>query len=153
MRRSDGSIRKKLIFIMMYMVILIFISNIIMFSLVNNLTRQLDSVYSSNVDLNLLQGSLSDLQQGLYGYIKVRDYNSLTEYYRVREELNAKLSQMNTAITGNRSDVLEKNIGRESYHFIEKADNAIAAKRGMQNEQCRISYEEAPKQHMPMVPF
>ncbi len=125
------------------MVILIFISNIIMFSMVNNLTRQLDSVYSSNVDLNLLQGSLSDLQQGLYGYIKVRDYNSLTEYYRVREELNAKLSQMNTTITGNRSDVLEKNIGRESYHFIEKADNAIAAKRGMQNEQCRISYEEA----------
>ena len=67
---------------MMYMVILIFISNIIMFSMVNNLTRQLDSVYSSNVDLNLLQGSLSDLQQGLYGYIKVRDYNSLTEYYQ-----------------------------------------------------------------------
>ncbi|MEE5989750.1 MAG: histidine kinase [Lachnospiraceae bacterium] len=143
MRRSDGSIKKKLTFIMIYMIVLIFFSNIIMFGLVNNLTRQLDSVYSSNVDLNELQEQLNELQKNLYNYLKVRDYDSLQEYYRVQQDLNARLFEMNDDVTGNKSDILEKNIKNMSYRFIRKADDSIAAKRGMQIEDYKANYEEA----------
>ena len=100
-----------------------------MFGLVNKLTRQLDSVYSSNVDLNVLQEQLNDLQKNLYNYLKVRDYDSLQEYYRIQQDLNARLYELNGDVTGNKSDILEKNIRNMSYRFIEKADAAIAAKR------------------------
>ena len=78
----DISIGTKLLFATLFMALSILFSNIIIYRQVNSLLTRLNQVYSSNVDLTELSDSLDEVQEYLYRYLEVRDYDSLSSYYR-----------------------------------------------------------------------
>ncbi len=139
----DLPIGSKLMVVMLFIIIMVFASNIIMYTMINSLIIRLDSVYSSNVNMTELRDSLSQVQSDLYRYLEVRDYDSLSSYFKSSEELRDMLEPLSNKATDNHVDVLEKNIKNMSTTFLEYADEAVTAKRGMNVSVYRSKYEKA----------
>ena len=136
-------IRWKLYISVLFISVLILVSNFILYNQVNNLIRRMDEVYSSNVNLTELSDTLGELQQYLYRYLEVRDYDSLSGYYRTAEEYRNMYEQFPETVSNNPVRVQEKNIRCMSDLFLSYTDEAVTAKRGMNIERYRRLYNEA----------
>ena len=136
-------IRWKLYISVLFISVLILVSNFILYNQVNNLIRRMDEVYSSNVNLTELSDTLGKLQQYLYRYLEVRDYDSLSGYYRTAEEYRNMYEQFPETVSNNPVRVQEKNIRCMSDRFLSYTDEAVTAKRGMNIERYRRLYNEA----------
>ena len=136
-------IRWKLYISVLFISVLILVSNFILYNQVNNLIRRMDEVYSSNVNLTELSDTLGELQQYLYRYLEVRDYDSLSGYYRTAEEYRNMYEQFPETVSNNPVRVQEKNIRCMSDRFLSYTDEAVTAKRGMNIERYRRLYNEA----------
>ncbi|MCR5215054.1 MAG: histidine kinase [Eubacterium sp.] len=143
MNRKELSIREKLMFVMLFTLILIFVSNVIMFITVNSLMGRLNSVYESNVDINDLREALTQVHSSMYSYLEIRDYNSLQDYYRAEEDLKKQMESLNVDITSNPIDILEKNIKNMTDAFLETSDVAINSRRGMNIDEYTPYYDRA----------
>lgn len=142
---KDISIRTKLMVGLMFMAISIIISNLMMYAEVNTMIERLGKVYSSNVNLNEVEESLNHMQQYLYRYLEIRDYNSLQEYYQAEEDYRNLYTNFNNVVTNNNSLILEKNIRNMSDSFLDDADAAITARRGNNVENYKNYYDQAMK--------
>ena len=90
-----------------------------------------------------LRQNLDMVQQDLYQYLEVRDYDALSDYYAAAENYRGLTGQLSNQISDNRVFLLQKNIRSMSEDFLLYADNAITAKRGMNVEAYRQNYEKA----------
>ena len=123
----------------------LFASNLLIYAQINKLVVRMDSVYSSNVNLNELSECLDDVQNFMYKYLEVRDSDSLTAYYRAEQEYRDLLNGLNMEITDNPIRILEKNIRNMSETYLVVTDEAVQAKRGLNVEKYKSSYESALK--------
>ena len=123
----------------------LFASNLLIYAQINKLVVRMDSVYSSNVNLNELSECLDDVQNFMYKYLEVRDSDSLTAYYRAEQEYRDLLNGLNMEITDNPIRILEKNIRNMSETYLVVTDEAVQAKRGLHVEKYKSSYESALK--------
>ena len=139
----DISIGTKLLFATLFMALSILFSNIIIYRQVNSLLTRLNQVYSSNVDLTELSDSLDEVQEYLYRYLEVRDYDSLSSYYRAAGEYRELFEEFPTQVSNNPIRVREKNIRSMSEKFLSIADDAVTAKRGMNIERYKDLYQDA----------
>lgn len=139
----DISIRTKLMIGLMFMAISIIISNLTMYTEVNTMVNRLGKVYSSNVNINGVEESLDEMQQYLYRYLEIRDYNSLQEYYQAEEKYRDLYGNLNGEVTNNTSLILEKNIRNMSDTFVGYSDSAITARRGNDVERYKNFYNQA----------
>ena len=114
-----------------------------MYFMINSLITRLDTVYASNVNMAELRQNLDMVQQDLYQYLEVRDYDALSDYYAAAENYRGLTGQLSNQISDNRVFLLQKNIRSMSEDFLLYADNAITAKRGMNVEAYRQNYEKA----------
>jgi len=139
----DMSIGTKLLFGVLFMSLSILISNMILYQQVNSLIYRLNQVYASNVDLTELSDSLNEVQEYLYRYLEVRDYDSLSSYYRAAGNYRALFEEFPTQVSNNPVRVREKNIRSMSENYLAIADEAVTAKRGMNIERYKELYQEA----------
>ncbi|MBQ2533324.1 MAG: histidine kinase, partial [Lachnospiraceae bacterium] len=142
-RWRDYPIRRKLLYVVLFTSVLMLISTAIMYFMINSLITRLDTVYASNVNMAELRQNLDMVQQDLYQYLEVRDYDALSDYYVAAESFRGLTGQLSNQISDNRVFLLQKNIRSMSEDFLLYADNAITAKRGMNVEAYRQNYEKA----------
>ncbi len=123
----------------------LFASNLFIYAQINQMVERMNSVYMSNVNLNELSDSLSDVQSFMYKYLQVKDSESLTGYYRAEEDYRKLLEGLNVAVTDNQIQILEKNIRNMSDSYLDITDETVQAKRGQNVEKYKTSYESALK--------
>ena len=112
----------------------LFASNLLIYAQINRMVGRMDSVYSSNVNLNELSDRLGDVQNYMYRYLEVKDSDSLTNYYRAEQEYKDLLNGLNMQISDNPIQILEKIIRSMSDNYLVIADETVQAKRGMNVE-------------------
>lgn len=121
----------------------LFASNLLIYAQINRMVVRMDSVYSSNVNLNELSDRLAEVQNYMYKYLEVKDSDSLTAYYKSEQEYRDLLDGLNMKITDNPIQILEKNIRSMSDSYLVITDETVQAKRGLNVEKYKSSYESA----------
>ena len=127
--------------------VVLFASNLFIYTQINQMVERMNSVYMSNVNLNELSDSLSEVQNYMYRYLQVKDSESLTNYYRSEQDYRKLLEGLNVSITDNKIQILEKNIRNMSDSYLAITDETVQAKRGQNVEKYKVSYEAALKQY------
>lgn len=125
--------------------VVLFSSNLFIYAQINQMVERMNSVYMSNVNLNELSDSLSNVQNYMYRYLQVKDSESLTNYYRAEQDLRKLLEGLNVSVTDNQIQILEKNIRNMSDSYLTITDETVQAKRGQNVEKYKVSYESALK--------
>lgn len=125
--------------------ILVFIVNVFMMIGINNMSNEMDSVYRDNVKLNELATALDNVQNSLTDYLNYKTDGSLKEYYRCEQAYSALLKEVNTEITDDEYDRIERNIRNMSEEYLDTAERAVEAKRGRNVEKYSAEYDEASR--------
>ena len=71
-------ITRKLVLEIAATAVVLFASNLFIYTQINQMVERMNSVYMSNVNLNELSDSLSEVQNYMYRYLQVKDSESLT---------------------------------------------------------------------------
>ena len=73
----------------------------------------------------------------------MKDSDSLNDYYRAEQKYQDLLKELNVDVTDNPIQILEKNIRNMSDNYLLVADETVQAKRGLNVEKYKSSYEAA----------
>ncbi|MCR5773838.1 MAG: histidine kinase [Lachnospiraceae bacterium] len=150
-RRSIGEIwedlpvAKKILVEMLFVGIALLVSNMLLYLRINDLVDRLNSVYSVNLNLTDLSDSLNEVQENMYRYLEIRDYDSLSNYYRSEEEFRQQYRTLSDEIVDEPVKIMERNIRGMSESFLAAADRAVSAKRGNNVDAYVANYETAMK--------
>ena len=136
------SVQTKLIGVTALMLAAVLLVNLYIYSRINAMVQRIDSVFASNVSIGELAASLQALDENVYDYLSTRSTNSLENYYRYSQEYKNLTDFMNGRNTDNAQLMLEKNIRDMSLTYLEKAEEAVQAKRGRNVEHYKTAYEE-----------
>ena len=135
------TIRTRLIGIIVPMLVMILLVNLYIFSRINSMVKRIDSVFASNVSMSELAENLSRLDSNVYEYLSTKSSSALENYYRYAQSYKDLAEQLNGRKVDNALVMLEKNIRGMSLSYLEKAEEAIQAKRGRNVERYKSAYE------------
>lgn len=141
--RESKSIRRKLLEIFLLVVAVVFIVNIYIYFRLNKTIVKIDNVYSSNIRLNQLSKNLTGLEDMLGQYLNTKSSESLEHYYMYEQEYRDMLNDLNNKTVNNPIKLAEKNIYNISLTWLEKTNEAVAAKRGRNVARYNGLYQEA----------
>lgn len=144
-KQRKKSIRIKLIEIFIIVSVILFSINIYIYYNFSQAIRQIDTVYSSNIRLNELSGTLENLQKSLHQYLNTKSSDSLESYYTYEQEYRDLIEQLNDRIVSNPIRLMEKNILQMSDSYLEKTGDAVGAKRGRNVSRFKECYGQAEK--------
>ena len=142
MLASRHSVQTKLIGIITVMLAIILLVNLYIFSRINAMIERIDSVFASNVSIGELTDSLEALDGYVYEYLSTKSSSALENYYRYAQDYKELAEQLNGRKTDNAQLMLEKNIRGMSLSYLDKAEEAVQAKRGRNVERYRAAYED-----------
>lgn len=143
--KRKKSIRTKLIEVFILVSILVFVVNLYILSIQNKTVRQIDNVYSTNIQLNELSGTLEKLQDSVYQYLNTKSTDALESYYIFEQDYNDMMSGLNQKTVSDSTKLMEKNIYNISVTYLEKAGSTIDAKRGRKVGQYNEGYGETKR--------
>ncbi len=137
------SLQRKLTAAFVFTSFIMLIVNFIMYFNINQMMGKIDEVYVSNVNLNELSDSLSNLQNSMTEYLNTKSSDAIDAYYRSEQNYRELLDNLNTAVTDNEMLLMEKNIKNMSQNYLETAFATVQAKRGRNVEKYKDYYETA----------
>ena len=138
-------IQTRLILIFLLTTALIFIVNVYVYVNMNHIIGRIEALYSSNVSLNELSDKLSEVQDGMTDYLKTKSSESLEDYYRYAQEYTEVLGELRISSTSSELLFMKKSIVDLSYTYLEKADEAVNAKRGRNVSKYVSTYAECSR--------
>ncbi len=138
-------IQTRLILIFLLTTALIFIVNVYVYVNMNHIIGRIEALYSSNVSLNELADKLSEVQDGMTDYLKTKSSESLEDYYRYAQEYTEVLGELRIISTSIELLFTKKSIVDLSYTYLEKADEAVNAKRGRNVSKYVSTYAECSR--------
>lgn len=124
---------------------LIIVVNIMLMIGINNMSVEMDAVYKDNLKLNDLAMALDDVQNNLTDYLNTKTTDSLEQYYISAGSYSKLVDELNSGITGDDFDLMERNICNMSEEYLQITENAIEAKRGRNVEKYSAEYDKATK--------
>ncbi|PHV69410.1 two-component sensor histidine kinase [Sporanaerobium hydrogeniformans] len=136
-------IRTKLITVFMFTFLIVLIINFFMYSNINAITRKIDKVYMSNVNLNQLIESLAAVQNSMTDYLNTKNSAALQEYYAWEQNYSKQMGNLNNEITDDDRLLMEKNIKSMSENYLRITNETMQAKRSRNVEKYKKYYEEA----------
>lgn len=142
-RLRNQTIQNKLVLVVVFCMMLILLVNILLFANVNDIVTRLERIYVSNVNLNDLSEALSNVQSSMTQYLNTKTSDAMGSYYRDTKIFEPLLEELSDQPTSNEPKLMEKNIRRMSYSYLELTNLAIEAKRGRNVEKYNQYYEEA----------
>jgi len=110
---------------------------------INNMTRDMDSVYRDNLRLNELKSTLEEVQNNMTEYLNTKTTDSLEAYYISAQEYSSMIDELNADITEDNYDLMERNIKNMSKEYLLTTEYAIDAKRGRNVERYSAEYDRA----------
>ena len=141
--RKNGSIRLKLIFVFLFTSAVVLLVNVYMYININKSISTIDKIYISNVGLNELLDSITDLQDSVYEYLNTKSTDALENYYRNEQKYQNLINKLNGEITDNEMIVMQKNIKNMSETYMKITDDAVKAKRGRNFKKYKLNYENS----------
>ena len=142
---KQGSIRKKLILVFAVTSVIVFLANMFMYYNINKSIGTIDKIYISNVGLNELLDSLTDVHNYVYEYLNTKSSDSLENYYRSEQKYLTMIDSLKGDITDNEMILMQKNIKSMSKTYLEVIDSTVKAKRGRNIKKYKENYEYATK--------
>ena len=136
-------LRLKLSGIFIMASILIFVVNVMLMLGINNMSVKMDRVYRDNLALNELSGALDDVQNNMTEYLFTKTTDSLEDYYKSAQNYKDLYQTLNGKVTGDKYDMMERNIRNMSEQYLILTDNAIEAKRKRNVEEYSMEYDKA----------
>lgn len=146
-RWRDLPLAVKVLFLVVFVAVILFSTNLVMYWQVNKTMQRLDSVYASNVNLTELAESLDSVQTGMYNYLTVKTSDSLENYYRNEEKYRKLYEQLNDEVMDNPVKLLEKNVRKMSETYLGYTAETVLAKRGRNVEKYKAYYADALKMY------
>ena len=110
---------------------------------INRSLEQINTIYTSNNNLNTMTGTLDSLHDNILEYLEVKSTDSLNNYYYYEQQYRNLLSDLNHQVTDSTAGSMEKNIYNISQSYLTIADEAIEAKRARNTGKYRTAYNEA----------
>lgn len=136
------TLQQKLTGLFLLTSIVILAVNLMMYGIINAMTRRVESVYVSNVTLNELSDTLDDVQGSMEAYLNTKSSDSMEAYYRSEQDYRELMGKLNVKVTDNEMMLTEKNIHSLSESYLDLAAEVIQAKRGRNVEKYGKLYEE-----------
>ncbi len=140
---GDFSIQTRFVLVYIITMIVILAVNLVMYYNINNVSRQLDDIYVSNVDLNGMYDTLTEIQNSMTDYLDTKTTTAMEQYYIYEQEYSDMLDLLETEVTDNHIKLLERNIYNMSQTYLDLTMETIDSKRGRNVEKYKESYEEA----------
>jgi Putative regulator of cell autolysis len=141
--KKKGSIRKRLVLVFTLSAGVVFLANMYMYYNINQSIRTIDTVYNSNMGLNELLSSLTDVQTYVYEYLNTKSSESLENYYRSEQQYRSLADTLCGNIKDNEMIMMQKNIKNMSITYLQLVDKTVNAKRGRNIEKYKVHYEDA----------
>ena len=138
-------LQAKLSAIFIMAALLVFIVNVMLMIGINNMSDEMDAVYKDNLKLNELSTSLDLVQSNLTDYLNTKTTDSLEQYYMSAGNYSRLVSELNSDITDDNFELMERNIRTMSEEYLEITENAIEAKRGRNVEKYSAEYDKAER--------
>ena len=110
---------------------------------INRSLEQINTIYTSNNNLNIMTETLDSLHDNILEYLEVKSTDSLNNYYYYEQQYRNLLSDLNHQVTDSTAGSMEKNIYNISQSYLAIADEAIEAKRARNTGKYRTAYNEA----------
>lgn len=117
--------------------------NLFTYSMLSQMMGRVESVYTSNVNLNDLSNGLEELQAAMSAYLSTKSSDAMEQYYRSEQEYRNLIDTLNRKVTDNEILLTEKNIYSLSQSYLELTGEIIQAKRGRNVEKYASLYDEA----------
>lgn len=141
------TIRAKMLCVFILTTLIILIVNLFMYANVNHMINRLDEIYLSNISLNELADTLSNVQTSMTDYLNTRTSDALENYYRNEQNYSRLTGELNGLIYGNDLKLMERNIKSMSEEYLSLTNQTIEAKRGGNVEKVKARYEKATELH------
>lgn len=142
-RLAKLSIRVKMLFVFIITTLIILLINLFMYVNVNHMVDRLDEVYLSNISLNELADTLTEVQSSMTDYLNTRTSDAMEDYYRNEQDYFNLIAELNDEIYGNDLKLMEHNIRNMSQEYLSLTNQTIEAKRGGNVEKVKTRYERA----------
>lgn len=110
---------------------------------VNQVVGRLDSVYSSNLQLNQITNQLRATQNSMFQYLDTKSSESLENYYASQQEFSDSINQLSGSIANSETGVLEHNIKNMGDAYLAVIAQAVQAKRGRNVERYSEYYSQS----------
>ena len=136
-----NSIQTRLVVLMSFMLGIILVVNLYIYTQTNNMVERIDSVFSSNVTIVDLTDTLARVEDHVFEYLNTKSSAALENYYRYSQDYRNLVAELNDRNVDNGILMLEKNIREMSESYLTKADETVQAKRGRNVEKYKESFE------------
>lgn len=146
-RWNQCSIQVKLVLAFAVTAIVVLGCNIFLYTNINKMIDQIDTVYQSNGSINELTDTLTGVQNNLTKYLNDKNTETLEAYYEDEQKVVNYVNSFNTEIYDDDILMMERNIRNMVTEYLEYTNVAISAKRGRNVEEYRIAYEEAQERY------
>ena len=110
---------------------------------INRSLEQINTIYTSNNNLNNMTETLNSLHDNILEYLEVKSTDSLNNYYYYEQQYRNLLSDLNIQTTDSTAGSMEKNIYNISQSYLDTANEAIEAKRARNTGKYHTAYNEA----------
>ena len=107
--------------------------------------QKMDNVYASNAELTELSQVFEKVQDNMYKYLKVKNSQTLLDYYQNEAKYRNELEKLNEDNINDPVKLLERNIRKMSETYLDCTAETVAAKRGRNVEQYKRKYDDATK--------
>ena len=142
---ADLSIQSRLMILFMLTTALIFLVNVYVYFNINQMIGQIEALYASNVSLNELSDKLAYVQDNMTQYLKTKNTDSLEEYYKYEQEYREQLSGLRISSNSSELNYMKKCIVDMSFTYLDKAGEAVNAKRGRNVSKYADLYNECSR--------
>lgn len=142
-RIQNVTLQTKLILSFIATTIIILVVNLFMYQNINLLVNQLDAIYLSNVRLNELQEGLAEVQNSMTDYLNTKTSDAMESYYRAEQDYSSLVQELNSDVTGNSLQMMERTIRNMSDNYLEVTNQTVESKRGRNVEKYKIRNEKA----------
>lgn len=139
------SVSRKLTLEIVFTALALFISNLMIYAQINSMVGRMDSVYSSNVNINELSEALDNVQDDMYKYLEVRSSDSLSAYYGSEWKYHTLIESLNDIPSDNPIRIFEKNIKNMSNNYLKLTEEAVNQKRSQNVVHYQRAYNKALK--------
>lgn len=119
--------------------------NLFVYNDLNEIVKKIDEVYATNVSLNEMSENLDLLHSNLTEYLRTKGTNELEKYYRYSQAVASQVQELNDSPVNNRLKIMEKTIRSLAGNYLDKADEAVKAKRGRNIVKYTQNYEECDR--------
>ncbi len=141
-RLGRNSIQIRLVGLIALMMAIMMSANLVIYSRINRMVRQIDSVFATNVTNKELTDQLEMVEESVYEYLSTKSSAALENYYRHTQNYREMITLLNSRNMDSDIRMLEKNIRSMSETYLQVADKTVQAKRGRNVERYKSMYEE-----------